>query len=322
MLLLFVSAAIARSLTRLRTCSSTARSDEARANGVWSLRWSPDGREVAAGTADASLLIYDVAAGRVAAAAPAAHDDDVNAVAYADASGVLIYTGSDDAGIKAWDRRLLAAPGAPAARGCVGAHVGHTDGVCHLDARADGRHLLSNSKDQSAKVWDARALRPARAAAAAAADPAVPRFAWDYRWMPFPARGRVVQHPHDSSLTTLRGHTVLETLVRAYWSPLHSTGQRYVYAGSADGAAVVYDVTSARPVARLRGASRECVRDLSWHPHEPLIVTASFDGALRAWAPAPGAGEAAANAEEAAAAAARAAALPPGRREMCWSAGL
>lgn len=33
----------------------------ARANfGIWSLRWSPDGREVIAGTGDSSLYVYDV----------------------------------------------------------------------------------------------------------------------------------------------------------------------------------------------------------------------------------------------------------------------
>lgn len=32
--------------------------------GVWSLRWSPSGEEVAAGTADCSLYIYDIAAVR------------------------------------------------------------------------------------------------------------------------------------------------------------------------------------------------------------------------------------------------------------------
>ena len=28
--------------------------------GIWSLRWSPDGKEIIAGTGDSSLYIYDV----------------------------------------------------------------------------------------------------------------------------------------------------------------------------------------------------------------------------------------------------------------------
>ena len=42
-------------------------------------------------------------------------------------------------------------------------------------------------------------------------------------------------HPHDVSVQTFRGHSVLQTLIRAYFSPAHSTGQRFVYTGSADG---------------------------------------------------------------------------------------
>jgi hypothetical protein len=62
----------------------------------------------------------------------------------------------------------------------------------------------------------------------------------DYRWADFPARGYIVPHPHDVSVQTFRGHTVLQTLIRAYFSPAHSTGQRFVYTGSADGAVRIY----------------------------------------------------------------------------------
>ena len=65
-------------------------------------------------------------------------------------------------------------------------------------------------------------------------------FQWDYRWMPYPATGRLLEHPHDGAVATYRGHSVLGTLIRAYWSPEFSTGQRYIYSGSSDGAAVIY----------------------------------------------------------------------------------
>ena len=35
--------------------------------GIWSLRWSPDGKEIIAGTGDSSLYIYDVESQRVSA---------------------------------------------------------------------------------------------------------------------------------------------------------------------------------------------------------------------------------------------------------------
>lgn len=44
--------------------------------------------------------------------------------------------------------------------------------------------------------------------------------------------------PGDSSLMTYRGHCVLNTLIRARFSPMFSTGQQYIYTGCASGAVV------------------------------------------------------------------------------------
>ena len=62
----------------------------------------------------------------------------------------------------------------------------------------------------------------------------------DYRWEDYPAREYMVKHPQDNSLMTYRGHHVLATLIRAYFSPLHSTAQRYIYAGSHDGSVYIF----------------------------------------------------------------------------------
>lgn len=44
-------------------------------------------------------------------------------------------------------------------------------------------------------------------------------------------------------------------------------------------ACVCADVVSGQVVARLK-YHREVVRDMSWHPTRPLLVSASFDGCL------------------------------------------
>ena len=36
--------------------------------------------------------------------------------------------------------------------------MGHLEGVTFLDSRGDGRYFISNSKDQSIKLWDIRKM--------------------------------------------------------------------------------------------------------------------------------------------------------------------
>lgn len=59
--------------------------------------------------------------------------------------------------------------------------------------------------------------------------------------MDYPAReGRPQCHPQDGSVQTYRGHHVLRTLMRARFSPMHSTGQAFLYTGSFDGSMHIY----------------------------------------------------------------------------------
>ncbi|CAL8463196.1 g2730 [Coccomyxa elongata] len=246
--------------------------------GIWSLRWGSDGREIVAGTGDHSLYVYNVERQKTVLRITG-HQDDVNAVAFLDGSSHLIASGSDDTLIKVWDRRALGRGAKPA-----GVLVGHSEGLTHLDSKGDGRYLLSNSKDQTARLWDIRKMYSAQEYNRLPR-PNIPSFGnWDYRWADFPARGYIVPHPHDVSVQAFRGHSVLQTLIRAYFSPAHSTGQRYVYTGSADGSVRIYDIVTGRTVDQLR-YHHEIVRDLSWHPTEPMLVTTSFDGSVVQWEP-------------------------------------
>jgi DDB1- and CUL4-associated factor 11 len=88
--------------------------------------------------------------------------------------------------VKVWDRRLLssvdASPDAPLAEP-AGFLPGHHGGMTSVSPRGDGVYMLSNSKDQTAKLWDVRKMTTSP----------VPRATWertgaewDYRWEPYP----------------------------------------------------------------------------------------------------------------------------------------
>jgi len=78
-----------------------------------------------------------------------AHDDDINSVAFADETSQVFFTGSDDMLCKVWDRRSASESGVL---------VGHLSGITHVSSKGDGRYLITNSKDQSIKLWDIRRM--------------------------------------------------------------------------------------------------------------------------------------------------------------------
>ncbi|ACO62397.1 predicted protein, partial [Micromonas commoda] len=245
--------------------------------GVWSCRWSSDGTTLLCGTSDAAACVHDVERD-VTVVRHKAHDGDVNAVAWAnggDGGDTNVYfTGSDDCVVKAWDTR--AAPRC----GPVGVFLGHTEGVTHVDSRDDGRHLLSNGKDQTVRVWDSRRAWSNEDAAAWCRRRPIPVWSWDYRFMAYPASEEKTTFRAKRALQTLRGHRVDQTLIRAYFSPRSTTGGRYVYSGSGDGAVCFWDLQTGELVAKTRGA---LVRDCAWHPFKPRLVSVAWDGAVVQW---------------------------------------
>jgi len=269
--------------------------------GIWSIRFSADAREIVAGASSGSVFAYDVER-RCTTLRVNAHDDDVNAVAFADeASSNVLVSGSDDSFIKVWDRRSL--------RGQKPSGVlpGHLEGLTYLSAKGDGRYVVSNGKDQTCKLWDLRKM-----VSSERFDTMTPKYcgspSFDYRSGVVP-KPRYSKHPHDMSVMTFTGHTVLSTLIRCHFSPAEQNGQRYVYSGSADGRVHIWsldgsirevldrrqtlpfdnaetgkpnDVFSA-PMASQRfdnahfGQMGCTVRDVSWHPREPTLISASWD---------------------------------------------
>ncbi|XP_062022977.1 LEC14B protein [Rosa rugosa] len=241
--------------------------------GIFSIKFSTDGREVVAGSSDESIYVYDLETNKLSLRI-LAHTSDVNTVCFADESGHLIYSGSDDTLCKVWDRRCFKASGKPA-----GVLTGHLEGITFIDSKGDGRYFISNSKDQSIKLWD---IRKMSSSATAARNPGPRHHEWDYRWMDYPPQAKDMKHPSDISVSTYKGHSVLRTLIRSYFSPAYSTGQKYIYTGSHNSCVYIYDLVSGAQVGKLEH-HRSAVRDCSWHPYYPMLISSSWDGEVVRW---------------------------------------
>jgi WD repeat-containing protein 23 len=62
---------------------------------------------------------------------------------------------------------------------------------------SDGVHILSNSKDQTAKLWDVR-----RASSLPRGHPCSSVTEWDYRGAGYPYAARRLWSPYDASVMT------------------------------------------------------------------------------------------------------------------------
>ncbi|KAK3189844.1 hypothetical protein Dsin_029405 [Dipteronia sinensis] len=246
--------------------------------GIFSVKFSTDGKELVAAGSDNSIYVYDLQANRCTLRVPA-HRSDVNTVCFADETSHLIFSGSDDKVCKVWDRRCFITNGQ-----ANGVLTGHLEGITFLDSRRDGRYFISNGKDQTTKLWDIRKM-----SSNTSSTPRLRNRYFDYRWMSYPTHARTLKHPRDQSLATYSGHSVLRTLIRCYFSPEHSTGQKYIYTGSSDSYVYIYDLVSGAQVGRLAFHDAP-VRDCSWHPYYPMIVSSSWDGHIVRWEY-PGTGE-------------------------------
>lgn len=173
--------------------------------------------------------------------------------------------------------------------------MGHTEGLTYVDSKGDGRYVLSNAKDQTCKLWDLRKMMSKDDADKV--DINLYTTGFEYRRDNFDFN-RWNPHPHDCSLVTFRGHSVLKTLIRCHFSPPGSTDSRYVYSGSYDGSVYVWnlDATLAGKIDVLKATENSrpredtplrqtyeylgrggqgwqtCVRDASWHPEAPVIA--------------------------------------------------
>ncbi|KAK0428654.1 hypothetical protein QR680_010932 [Steinernema hermaphroditum] len=218
---------------------------------AFSLKFSADDSEVIAGGNEHSIFIFNRELNKTVLRLNG-HDDDV------------------------WDRRILAdATHTPEP---VGVFAGHRDGLTFIDPRGDDRYILTNSKDQTIKLWDLRHFSSIEGQKAT--KQAVSRQGWDYRWQsPEIVRSPL---PGDASIMTFRGsHSVLHTLLRARFSPDH-TGKRFIYASCAKGNVVVYDMFSGEVCTILEG-HKSVVRDCHWHPQYNEIISSSWDGQTALW---------------------------------------
>lgn len=249
--------------------------------------FSPDSSKLVAGTSRGRIHVFDLERD-IPVTYDLRHLGDVNSVKYADNSGNMLVSGSDDAYVRLWDLRSPLP--------LVRVMCGHTQSITCVAPKGDGNYFISNSEDNSLKLWDQRVCNSS-----------VPRTNSHFSYATY-FDSLDVNRYHDESMQTYTSHQVEGTLIRCNFSPRETTGQQYIYSGSWTGAVCIWHIDGYL-VSKMRRGDRVpeshdnsltmsdqasgsvmnntqlakyiqrkgplgllySVRDVAWHPRAPTI---------------------------------------------------
>ncbi|KAJ5642272.1 G-protein beta WD- 40 repeats containing protein [Penicillium lividum] len=125
------------------TWGSLIRTLEGHSDWVWTVAFSPDGKQIASGSRDQTIKLWDTATGDLQKTLEG-HSDWVRTVAFSP-DGKQIASGSDDRTIKLWDT----------ATGDLQKTLeGHSGPINTVAFSPDGKQIASGSLDQTIKLWD------------------------------------------------------------------------------------------------------------------------------------------------------------------------
>ncbi|NDJ76316.1 MAG: WD40 repeat domain-containing protein [Chloroflexi bacterium] len=236
-------------------------------DSVGALTWSPDGTQLASGSYDQTVRVWDAASGTQVAIFQE-NNDRVSEVSWS-SDGTRLASGSGDGTLRIWD----------AASSTQIMVIDNNSWVRTIAFSPDGTRLASSSDDGNVRVWDV-ASGTQLSVMTGHTD-----LVFDVVWSPdgtMLASGsgdstvRVWEQASGSQIAVLNGHS--DSVLDVAWSPDGTT----IASGSRDNTLRLWDAASGTELAVLRDHT-DSVVTVAFSPDSTLLASGSGDRTLRIW---------------------------------------
>jgi WD40 repeat protein len=241
-------------------------------DGVKSVAFSPDGKTLASGSADSSIILWDMATNQPIGKALTGHTGIIFSVAFSP-DGRILASGSKDGTIILWDMNTHQPIGQPL--------TGHSSGINSVTFSPDGKLLASGSDDDTIILWDVGTHQPL--------DQPLTGHSGAVNSVAFSPDGRMLaststdqtiilwdvgtRQPLDQPLTGHKG-----TVLCIAFSP----DARTLVSGSNDNTIIQWDVSTRELIRQLRTHSNQ-INSIAFSPDGKTFVSASDDTSLNLW---------------------------------------
>lgn len=276
-------------------------------------RFSPSGRQVAIGSTDDRLLIWDLAIGRLARAF-SDHDDEINAIDFsADGRRVLSAASDGTVRLREWsvggtvtilhghadrvtdavlteDERFIfsvdrsgefivwnAATGEQLLR-----FTDHSDTILSVAASHDGRYAVTGSNDDSLRVWVIGAAEPLQRITIGAGTAPQVMFTPDgYRWLVGATGNGMALYEANDDYTKL-ARTLDAEFINVTAIAISPDG-RYAASGTDNHTVAIWNLQTGVLLGRYRGGHTAAITSLAFTADSTQFVSGALDASVVVW---------------------------------------
>ena len=236
---------------------------------VYTASWSPDGKNIASGSEDHYVHLWNASTGADILFTYSNHTGAVHAVAWSP-DGTLIASGSDDKTVQVWKA---------ADESSVYTYTNHSGGVRAVAWSPDGTLIASGSSDMTVQVW--KATDGSGAITYSGHTDIVNAVAWSHDGTLIASGSNdktvhVWKAADGSDVLAYSGHSDVVNAVA--WSP----DGTLIASASADGTVHIWKTADGSDVLAYGGHSG-AVNTVAWSPDGTLLASGGADKTVQLW---------------------------------------